>query len=33
VLTVTILVSLRATRGQKPKVIAEAEAGPPPAAK
>ena len=30
VLTVTIVVSLRATRGQQPKVIADAAAGPPP---
>ena len=33
VLTVTIMISLRATRGQKPKVIAEAASGPPPVAK
>ena len=33
VLTATILISLRATRGQKPKVIEEAATGTPPAAK
>ena len=30
ILTVTIVLSMRATRGQKPKKIAEAAAGPPP---
>jgi tellurite resistance protein TerC len=33
VLTVTILISLRATRGRKPKVIEEAATGTPPVAK